>query len=513
MKTLSILGILGVSIIPTLLGGCDSNTAIACTATSCDTNATCDASKGEIVCTCKTGFEGDGHVCADIDGCASNPCFSGVACTDVAAPGTGFTCGPCPTGFAGDGLNCTDIDECALPGVTLCGDNATCTNIANGGGYACACNTGYEGDGQICTDIDECTAGTHNCDTDPEACVNLDGSYRCECPVYYTGSGIGDHGCIHDDCFNQMLDEHESDVDCGGALCPLCAAPLHCNSATDCESANCINGSCALVFDYSGGSETFTVPSGVTSLTIRALGAEGASCGSISGAAGKGGLYECQVSVTEGDVLTIQVGGQGSCSAGGYNGGASGGHCSHASCDDVNDARLGGGGGGASDVRLNGDRLLDRICVAGGGGGGGGSAGVTWYGGAGGAGGGGLGDEGGDDQTYVNWQQGGTGGGGGTQSGGGKGGVNPGYATPGMDGSEGNGGSGPDGSGSDSVGHGGGGGGGGGYFGGGGGSAGNTQWGRTGGGGGGGGSGYTNGTLLNAENGVQSGHGRILIGW
>jgi hypothetical protein len=57
-------------------------------------------------CVCGSGYSGDGLTCTDTDGCLGNPCFTGVTCSDVAAPDTGFSCGPCPNGYTGDGITC-----------------------------------------------------------------------------------------------------------------------------------------------------------------------------------------------------------------------------------------------------------------------------------------------------------------------------------------------------------------------------------------------------------------------
>eukprot|EP00058_Branchiostoma_floridae_P018272 XP_002603761.1 hypothetical protein BRAFLDRAFT_86589 [Branchiostoma floridae] len=43
----------------------------------------------------------------DIDGCDPNPCDANAACADVPAPGTGQVC-TCNTGYAGDGYTCTE---------------------------------------------------------------------------------------------------------------------------------------------------------------------------------------------------------------------------------------------------------------------------------------------------------------------------------------------------------------------------------------------------------------------
>jgi hypothetical protein len=211
-------------------------------------------------------------------------------------------------------------------------------------------------------------------------------------------------------------------------------------------------------FFSTGGEQTFTVPAGVSSVHIVAIGGSGGDGGTNGGAGGVGAQVSGNLSVTPGQALFIEVAGNGqsapSGGAGGFNGGASG----------------GGGGGGASDVRaaprssgLSPDR---RLIVAAGGGGGAG-AGSGGGGGAGGA----AGTAGADDA-----------------GGGGNGGGGPGTSTAGGGGGFGSSGDGTNGQ----LGSGGagatagpaGGGGAGGYYGGGGGSSGINF----GGGGGGGGS-------------------------
>ncbi|KAK3277429.1 hypothetical protein CYMTET_14563 [Cymbomonas tetramitiformis] len=62
---------------------------------------------------CPTGFEGlsGASGCIDEDGCALDPCFPGVQCTDTLAPGTGRYCGLCPEGYKGDGVEC---EKCTI---------------------------------------------------------------------------------------------------------------------------------------------------------------------------------------------------------------------------------------------------------------------------------------------------------------------------------------------------------------------------------------------------------------
>ena len=106
------------------------------------------------------------------------------------------------------------------------------------------------------------------------------------------------------------------------------------------------------------GAYTYTVAPGVTSIQVSAAGAKGNG--------GNGGNVTCNLSVYEGEILNLYVGGVGggagsymSAGAGGYNGGGDG-AAAYGS---------GGGGGGASDIRVGGTGLTNRIIVAGGGGG------------------------------------------------------------------------------------------------------------------------------------------------
>ena len=230
-----------------------------------------------------------------------------------------------------------------------------------------------------------------------------------------------------------------------------------------------------------GGPQSFTVPAGVTSLTIAASGGEGGPADGARG--GLGGSSTATIDVTPGEALAIFVGGAGvrgtnvKTVQGGFNGGGLG----------PPTALTGAGSGaGASDVRRGTGGLADRMIVAGGGGGAGSTA--TGAGVAGGAGGGTVGGSGGSSA-------GATGGGGGTQSAGGAGGTGP---IAGESGSAGVGGDGP--SNLSAAG----GGGGGGWFGGGSGGA---------GGGGGGGSSWAVASARNVTttSGDRAGNGQVII--
>jgi hypothetical protein len=219
-------------------------------------------------------------------------------------------------------------------------------------------------------------------------------------------------------------------------------------------------------FAYTGGEQTFKVPAGVSSVHVVAVGGTGAYI-----AGGQGGLVGADVSVTAGATLYVEVGGNGSMSGPGFNGGGPGGSSLN-------------GGAGASDVRgvsmFAAGSLQSRLIVAGGGGGGGG--GGTAANGAG----GGAGQAGASAASSGNTA---TGGGAGTATSGGAGGAPSNGATAGALGVGGTGGDKSFVGSSTDAQSGSGGGGGGGYYGGGGGGA-FAVSGSGGGGGGGGGSSF-----------------------
>lgn len=266
---------------------------------------------------------------------------------------------------------------------------------------------------------------------------------------------------------------------CGTSAASCLAITLNCYTA----------GSSS--FAFTGGVQSFTVPCGVTSISVDAAGA-GSTIGVGSWAnygnnnPGLGARTQATLTVTPGQLIYIYVGGQPAPGyLGGYNGGGDGGTGYGA-------GEEGGGGGGASDIRSAGNTLSDRLVVAGGGGG----AGADCQGG------GNHGGNGGDPNGYIGatCEPGIGGGDGATQGGGGAGGVDNLYFTwpAGNAGTFGTGGT----AGTTTLG----GGGGGGYYGGGGGCF----------GGGGGGSSYvtpigSSGTSYTA--GYNTGNGQVTINW
>ena len=170
-----------------------------------------------------------------------------------------------------------------------------------------------------------------------------------------------------------------------------------------------VSSSGTQTFTYTGSQQTFTVPSGVSTITIEAWGSRGGNVTSYKAVeGGKGAYAKGDLNVNQGDILYVYVGGRGEDRLGNHV---------YGSCTLVNGGFNGGGstktrgngtpGGGASDIRVGGNAFSNRIIVASGGGG------SAWNYAAGGAGGALTGVNG----TKSNGS--GTGGGGGTQSAGG----------------------------------------------------------------------------------------------
>ena len=200
-----------------------------------------------------------------------------------------------------------------------------------------------------------------------------------------------------------------------GLLLAYAASPAH--AAGSCSTTA---GVTTCTFGPTGAEDTFTVPDGVSSIHVVATGAPGA-VSATSFSAGRGAEVSGDLTVTPGDTLYVEVGGDptggGNCFSGvacvgGFNGGGS--------------SRSGGGGGGASDVREvprdQSGSLDSRLIVAAGGGGSGQGTfcrpnSTVFRGGAGGD----AGSNGGNGEKCIT-VSGGTGGGAGGQTAGGAGG-------------------------------------------------------------------------------------------
>ena len=108
------------------------------------------------------------------------------------------------------------------------------------------------------------------------------------------------------------------------------------------QKPHTIASSGSQTFSYTGSQQTFTVPSGVSTITIKAWGAQGGGepADGLWGDGGKGGYSTGDANVSAGSTIYIVVGQQGfsTHSSYAYNGGGGGG---------AGDQDGGGGGGGS----------------------------------------------------------------------------------------------------------------------------------------------------------------------
>ena len=151
-------------------------------------------------------------------------------------------------------------------------------------------------------------------------------------------------------------------------------------------------------FSFTGGQQTYVLPSGTTGIVYDMYGSRGANYNCNGG---QGGRVQGKTAVAGGTTLYLYVGGYIDNWQGGFNGGSQ--------SSSAGSWGWGGGGGGATDIRVGGTAYSNRIAVAGGGAGG--SFGWNWGCGSGGSGGGLTGQSANSSNSWF--------GQGGTQSGGG----------------------------------------------------------------------------------------------
>lgn len=129
-------------------------------------------------------------------------------------------------------------------------------------------------------------------------------------------------------------------------------------------------GSVTTTFTFSNSEQSLAIPAGVTSVHIVAIGGAGAANQFSTG--GRGAGVVADVAVTSPTTLYVEVGGNGSLAAGGFNGGGPPGVIGAVGGGFLA-ATGSGGGGGASDVRTlpraNVNTLSSRLVIAAGGGG------------------------------------------------------------------------------------------------------------------------------------------------
>lgn len=195
----------------------------------------CVGGIGPAMETCGDGLDQDCNG-ADLTCVSGGICGDGWVNSSEQCDGTNLTTSSCSNigmGFEGGVLSC--LPNCGF-NVTSCFDN--------GNGF-CEAGENHPADNSSCLDnscyeptcLNGCNqAAVANGGTD-ESCFGNTGCVgnNCRCD----GAGV----CTSQ-CSNGIQDGSETDVDCGGGTCSDCANGNSCLINGDCQSSNCVAGTC-----------------------------------------------------------------------------------------------------------------------------------------------------------------------------------------------------------------------------------------------------------------------------
>uniref|UniRef100_A0A673VXV2 Fibulin-1 n=1 Tax=Salmo trutta TaxID=8032 RepID=A0A673VXV2_SALTR len=210
---------------------------------------------------CGTGYElMDSNNCKDIDECESGThnCSPDFECQNTQGS---FRCLPknqCGDGYIQDAMgSCIDINEC-LAQTEPCRPGQLCMNTM--GSFTCQrnsinCGRGYHlnDGGNRCVDIDECKGPDGACAG--HGCINLVGSFRCECKIGFIFNSISRvcediNECRH---YPGRLCAHKCENVLGSYKCSctqgfkLASDGRNCDDLNECESSPC-SQECANVY-------------------------------------------------------------------------------------------------------------------------------------------------------------------------------------------------------------------------------------------------------------------------
>ncbi|XP_065157140.1 protein crumbs-like [Atheta coriaria] len=147
----------------------------------CEHDGLCNTTNRVPFCQCRLGYEGR-HCEIDIDECVDDPCQNGGQCID----GVGrYTCNCTGTGY--EGTNCEiDEDECTdIP--NICGDLGKCVNMP--GSYRCDCMN--RRCGHQCKLDDPCIINPCEHGICHSKCA-YEAAYDCECELGWAGKNCSE---------------------------------------------------------------------------------------------------------------------------------------------------------------------------------------------------------------------------------------------------------------------------------------------------------------------------------
>lgn len=143
----------------------------------CHEKASCLNVRTNYSCRCNKGFHGNGYNCTGMN---SSPATD----VDLSSHLANVHSHLCAL------LSFADINECLERGGENghhCNSNTKCVNVY--GSYECECLDGYiRSDKWNCVEINECTTGQHECDANA-TCTNTPGSFSCQCKDGFMGDG------------------------------------------------------------------------------------------------------------------------------------------------------------------------------------------------------------------------------------------------------------------------------------------------------------------------------------
>lgn len=181
--------------------------------------------------------EDDWGQCGDsIQSCAPTGVYTATQCNDcddanpAVNPGAAEICN--------DGIdnNCNGLIDCedgscpagGAGGLVFC--DGLCRNLNTDIDHCGTCGSGCN-DANECT-VDQCISGS--CNNDPAAANGL------ACSLGLCQDSI----CRAATCFDELLNENETDIDCGGPDCAPCTSGQVCLVGSDCQSGNCTGNVC-----------------------------------------------------------------------------------------------------------------------------------------------------------------------------------------------------------------------------------------------------------------------------
>ena len=184
-----------------------------------DDQSTCSPGDG-----CKPG-------CAPVDpDCGEGSCSGGDVCLAGCAP-VDPDC---------HNASCSSGDVCMIgcnPVDPDCGSsNSTCMAGDGCAGGQCV-PPDTDCDGASCSEDDVCLAGCEPIDLD---CLGDKCNMDSDCVTGYCHEGH----CSEASCNDSIINQDETDVDCGGSVCQPCGEGKGCLSSSDCATGYCKNGEC-----------------------------------------------------------------------------------------------------------------------------------------------------------------------------------------------------------------------------------------------------------------------------